>query len=62
MEIVHPSLSEDVKRGERISLDIGAGGSPRSGFYALDSRTLKIRSGVVSSSLEGHASTNRRKR
>jgi len=36
MEILNPKVSEDLAAGRPIGLDLGSGGAPRAGFYAVD--------------------------
>jgi hypothetical protein len=36
MQIVNPQVKKDISEGKPIKLDLGSGGAPRQGMYALD--------------------------
>ena len=40
MKILNPNLSRDIDLGVPLRIELGSGGAPRKGFYALDLREL----------------------
>jgi adenylate cyclase len=40
MRILNPGISDDLQKGVPLTLDLGAGGPGRSGFYSVDQLPL----------------------